>query len=59
MAGVTDADTHAAEIGAEVLVDRAQSVVAGKPAAAPHFHLEGCEVELVMEDGKIASMSSL
>ena len=50
--GVADADAHAAEIGAERGIDRAQAVVAGEPAADAHLHLERREVELVVEDGQ-------
>ena len=51
-AGVADADANAAEVGAKRGVDRAQAVVPGEPAADAHLHLEGREVELVMEDGE-------
>ena len=43
---------NAAEIGAEMLVDRAQSVMTGKAATPANLHLEGREIELVMEDGQ-------
>src|SRR5947209_5772642 len=48
-ARVTDADSDAAEIGAEARVDRAQPVMSGGAAAHFYFHLEGREVELVVE----------
>ena len=47
--GVADADPHAAEIGAEMLVDRPQPVMARQPTAHADFDLEGGEVEFVVE----------
>ena len=49
---MADADPHAAEIGAETGVDRAQAVVPGGAAAELHLDLHRREVELVVEDGQ-------
>jgi len=51
-AGVADADPNALEVRPEVRVDRAQAVMTGSSAADLHLHLEGREIELVMEDGE-------
>ena len=50
---MADADPHAAEIGAERGVDRAQAVVARRvPPPTRHLDLHRREVELVVEDGQ-------
>ena len=50
-AGPADPDTHAEEVGgAERLLDRAQAVVAGKPAAEAHLQPAKLEIDLVVDD---------
>src|SRR3546814_7993149 len=53
VAGVADADAHAAEIGADMRLGRAQAVMPGSAAALLHLDLEGREIELVVEDGDV------
>ena len=52
VAGVADAQAHAAEIRPQVLVERAQPVVPGGAAALLDLDLERREVELVVEHGQ-------
>src|SRR5580704_2072329 len=49
VAGMTDADAHAAIVVADVLGDRAQPVVAGNAAADFDPDLGGPQVDLVVE----------
>ena len=51
-AGVADADAHAAIILADMLVERADAVVAAGAAAGLDPHLAGRQVDLVIEDGQ-------
>ena len=51
---MADADPHPAEFGADMGFDRAQAVMAGGAAADLHLDLHRREVELVMEDGRLA-----
>src|SRR3546814_12266312 len=53
VAGVADADAHAAEIGADMRLGREQAVMPGSAAALLHLDLEGREIELVVEDGDV------
>ncbi len=57
--GMADADPHAAEIGAEMLIRRAQPVVSRGAAAGLHLDLEGQQVELVVEHGDVGGGASL
>src|SRR3546814_11322192 len=50
VAGMTDPDPNAAKIWAEMLVDRAQSVVARRPAALFDLDLERGKIELVVKN---------
>ena len=50
IAGVADSDPHPPEVGADMVANAAQPVVAGDPAAALGPHLAGGEIDLVMQD---------
>jgi hypothetical protein len=50
--GMADPDADPAKVRAQRGVDRAQAVVARKPAADADLHLERGEIELVVEDGE-------
>jgi dihydroxyacetone kinase len=57
--GLPDADAHAQElVGVEVLLDRAQTVVAGEAAADLHPQDRGREVELVVHDDDLVGLDS-
>ena len=54
VAGMTDADAHAAILVADMRADRAQSVVAGDAAADFDPHLAGRQFDFVVEHRDVA-----
>ena len=50
LAGMADADAHAAIIGPERRGDGAQAIIARVAAAGFHLQLAGGEIDLVMDD---------
>jgi len=49
---VPNAEPHPLEIGADMLVDRAQAIVPGNAAALLYLHLERRKVDFVVEHGE-------
>ena len=54
--GVSDSEPHAIIMGADMLMDRAQPVVARMSAARFQAHFAGCEVDFIVKNDNVGAV---